>query len=145
MAPQKIHGYEMGFMFLLGCLVYSLLEILSRGYTHWTMTLTGGVVAVLLYWLHVTAPPHTLLLQAFAGACVITALEMTVGLLDNLILQWHVWSYRDLPCNLYGQICLPFSILWFFLCFPSIGLCHVVRQRFTKLPDGKEGTVIILA
>jgi len=29
-------------VFLTGCFVYSLLEIASRGFTHWTMTLTGG-------------------------------------------------------------------------------------------------------
>ena len=43
-APQKIHAYEYGIMFLLGCFIYSLLEIAARGYTHWTMTLLGGIV-----------------------------------------------------------------------------------------------------
>ena len=33
-APQKIHAYEYGIMFLLGCFIYSLLEIAARGYTH---------------------------------------------------------------------------------------------------------------
>lgn len=44
-APQKIHAYEYGIMFLLGCFIYSLLEIAARGYTHWTMTLLGGISA----------------------------------------------------------------------------------------------------
>ena len=111
-APQKIHAYEYGIMFLLGCFIYSLLEIAARGYTHWTMTLLGGIVGMLLYRLHGTAPRHTLLLQALSGAFIITALEMVVGVLDNLVLQWHVWSYREMPWNVYGQICLPFSVLW---------------------------------
>lgn len=105
-APQKIHAYEYGIMFLLGCFIYSLLEIAARGYTHWTMTLLGGIVGMLLYRLHGTAPRHTLLLQALSGAFIITALEMVVGVLDNLVLQWHVWSYREMPWNVYGQICL---------------------------------------
>lgn len=75
-APQKIHAYEYGIMFLLGCFIYSLLEIAARGYTHWTMTLLGGIVGMLLYRLHGTAPRHTLLLQALSGAFIITALEM---------------------------------------------------------------------
>ena len=29
-APQKIHAYEYGIMFLLGCFIYSLLEIAAR-------------------------------------------------------------------------------------------------------------------
>jgi uncharacterized membrane protein len=102
-APQKIHAYEYGIMFLLGCFIYSLLEIAARGYTHWTMTLLGGIVGMLLYRLHGTAPRHTLLLQALSGAFIITALEMVVGVLDNLVLQWHVWSYREMPGNVYGQ------------------------------------------
>lgn len=129
-APQKIHAYEYGIMFLLGCFIYSLLEIAARGYTHWTMTLLGGIVGILLYRLHGTAPRHTLLLQALSGAFIITALEMVVGVLDNLVLQWHVWSYREMPWNVYGQICLPFSVLWFLVCIPALGICEVVRKRF---------------
>ena len=129
-APQKIHAYEYGIMFLLGCFIYSLLEIAARGYTHWTMTLLGGIVGMLLYRLHGTAPRHTLLLQALSGAFIITALEMVVGVLDNLVLQWHVWSYREMPWNVYGQICLPFSVLWFLVCIPALGICAVVRKRF---------------
>ena len=30
------------FSFLMGYFSYSLIEILLRGYTHWTMCLTGG-------------------------------------------------------------------------------------------------------
>ena len=129
-APQKIHAYEYGIMFLLGWFIYSLLEIAARGYTHWTMTLLGGIVGMLLYRLHGTAPRHTLLLQALSGAFIITALEMVVGVLDNLVLQWHVWSYREMPWNVYGQICLPFSVLWFLVCIPALGICEVVRKRF---------------
>ena len=129
-APQKIHAYEYGIMFLLGCFIYSLLEIAARGYTHWTMTLLGGIVGMLLYLLPGTAPRHTLLLQALSGAFIITALEMVVGVLDNLVLQWHVWSYREMPWNVYGQICLPFSVLWFLVCIPALGICEVVRKRF---------------
>ena len=129
-APQKIHAYEYGIMFLLFCFIYSLLEIAARGYTHWTMTLLGGIVGMLLYRLHGTAPRHTLLLQALSGAFIITALEMVVGVLDNLVLQWHVWSYREMPWNVYGQICLPFSVLWFLVCIPALGICEVVRKRF---------------
>ena len=129
-APQKIHAYEYGIMFLLGCFISSLLEIAARGYTHWTMTLLGGIVGMLLYRLHGTAPRHTLLLQALSGAFIITALEMVVGVLDNLVLQWHVWSYREMPWNVYGQICLPFSVLWFLVCIPALGICEVVRKRF---------------
>lgn len=117
-------------MFLLGCFFYSLLEILARGYTHWTMMLTGGTVSVILYQFHLKAPPHTLLLQCLCGALIITAIEFSVGVLDNLYLGWNVWDYSNMPCNLYGQICLPFTGLWFLLCIPAFAICRVVRKRF---------------
>ncbi len=130
---MRIRLYELFWMFLLGCFVYSLSEIVARGYTHWTMTLTGGMVGVLLYRMHVHAPPHTLLLQCLCGASMITALEMVVGTIVNLRLGWHVWDYRDMPFQLYGQICLPFSMLWFLVCLPALGVCHIVRRHFCCL------------
>lgn len=55
---------------------------------------------------------------------------MLVGVADNLILHWNVWDYTDMPLNLYGQICLPFTILWFFLCIPALWLCERVASLF---------------
>ena len=113
---MKLHirFYELCWFFLLGAFVYSLLEIVCRGYTHWTMTLTGGTAAVGLYLLHAAAPPKTLLLQCLCGALLITALEFTVGVADNLVMGWNVWDY---------SISLPPSI------FQSLG------QYRTKSPD----------
>ncbi len=127
---MRIRCSELSWMFLLGCFVYSLLEITARGYTHWTMTLTGGTVGVLLYLLHAHAPPHTYMLQCLCGAAMITAVEMAVGTVVNLRLGWSVWDYSGVPWNLYGQICLPFSALWFLLCLPALGICTRVRRRF---------------
>lgn len=128
-----IRFYELCWFFLLGAFVYSLLEIVCRGYTHWTMTLTGGTAAVGLYLLHAAAPPKTLLLQCLCGALLITALEFTVGVADNLVMGWNVWDYSSMPLNLYGQICLPFSGLWFLLCIPAFGICSIAAKRF-RLP-----------
>ena len=130
-APQKIHAYEYGIMFLLGCFIYSLLEIAARGYTHWTMTLLGGIVGMLLYRLHGTAPRHTLLLQALSGAFIITALEMVVGVLDNLVLQWHVWSYREMPWNVYGQIVCRFLSFGFWSAFRHWGFVKSYGNDFS--------------
>ena len=129
-AQRPLPFLAYGLVYIFGGLYYCFLEALFRGYTHWTMTLLGGIVGMLLYRLHGTAPRHTLLLQALSGAFIITALEMVVGVLDNLVLQWHVWSYREMPWNVYGQICLPFSVLWFLVCIPALGICEVVRKRF---------------
>ena len=43
---------------------------------------------------------------------------------------WNVWDYSDMPLNLYGQICLPFTGLWFLLCIPAFGICRIAERRF---------------
>ena len=76
------------------------------------------------------APPKPRLLQCLCGALLITALEFTVGVADNLVMGWNVWDYSDMPLNLYGQICLPFTGLWFLLCIPAFGICRIAERRF---------------
>ena len=39
------------FIFLVGCVSYGMIEILFRGFTHWSMVLTGGACLVSLYYI----------------------------------------------------------------------------------------------
>ncbi len=126
---KNIYLYELAFMFLLGSFVYSLLEICFRGYTHWTMTILGGISAAALYMISTGKKP--VYIQALYGAVIITLLELITGILVNIIFPMNVWDYSLVPFNLLGQICLPFTILWYFLSIPSLLLCRIVRRNFT--------------
>ncbi|MBQ8011703.1 MAG: hypothetical protein IJ265_09125, partial [Oscillospiraceae bacterium] len=100
------------------------IEITARGYTHWTMALTGGVILTLLYQLFTGAPERLPVpVQYLLGAVIITSAELLVGLLVNVRMQWDVWDYSDLPLNFRGQICLLYSTFWFFLCIPARIIC----------------------
>lgn len=121
---------QMFFAFLMGYFIYSLVEIVNRGYTHWTMALTGGTVLAILYVLN-SRRTMTLLKSCFIGSVIITAIEFAVGIFDNLIMGWNVWDYSDMPFNILGQICLPFSGIWFLLCIPAYYLCRAIRTRFS--------------
>ncbi|MBQ8513937.1 MAG: hypothetical protein IJ496_00885 [Ruminococcus sp.] len=126
---RRIPLYEYLYLFLVGGLLYSLLEILFRGHTHWTMTLLGGLSGMVLYWISADrACP--IFFQALAGAMLITALEMVTGVFANLIFGWMVWDYSGMPLHLFGQICLPFTLLWMLLSFPALWLCRKIRTRF---------------
>ena len=107
-------------VFLTGCFVYSLLEIASRGFTHWTMTLTGGLILTILYEMHVRLTGTPLWQKCLIGSVIITSVEFTVGVIVNIILRWNVWDYSDMPFNVLGQICLPFTVLWFFFVYLHI-------------------------
>lgn len=118
------------FAFLMGFFIYSLLEIVNRGYTHWTMSLTGGAVLAIMYSVN-SRRTMTLIKSCFIGAFVITAIEFAVGIFDNIVMDWNVWDYSDMPLNVLGQICLPFSVLWFLLCVPAFYLCRGIKERFS--------------
>ena len=100
------------FTFLMGYFLYAFVEVVSRGYTHWTMCLTGGAALTMLYFIS-RSPAMTLIRCCIIGAAAITAIEFAVGIFDNLIMHWHVWiiptnrstfSVRSVPCLLfYGE------------------------------------------
>jgi uncharacterized membrane protein len=71
----------------------------------------------------------SLIKQMFIGACIITILEFITGCIVNLYFKWNVWDYSHLPLNLLGQICLPFSIIWFFLSGIAILLDDYIRYE----------------
>ncbi len=116
------------FAFLMGYFIYSLLEIISRGHTHWTMSLSGGLVLTILYAVN-SRKAMSLIKSCFIGAFIITGIEFSVGIFDNLIMHWNVWDYSEVPFNFMGQICLPFSCIWFLLCIPAYYLCREIHRK----------------
>lgn len=115
-------------LFLTGAAGYSLIEMLWRGYTHWTMSLSGGLCFIIIYFSGESMTEYSLWQKCILGAAVITAVELVVGIIVNIILKWNVWDYSKIPLNFMGQICLPYSVLWFFLCFPVLGICKSLSK-----------------
>lgn len=113
---------------LSGGVLYSMLEILWRGYTHWSMTITGGVCFAALYALHIHAAHLPFFARCLLGALAISAAELAAGCVVNLWLGWKVWDYSGIRGNLWGQICPTFSALWLGLAALSAPLCrHLCR------------------
>lgn len=117
------------FIFLVGGCLYTWIEILWRGWTHWTMFLLGGGGFVVLGLLNEHKIPWhwCLLRQAIVGATIITVLEFITGCIVNIWLGWAVWDYSDLPFNLWGQVCLYYFLLWITLCMVGIVLDDWIR------------------
>ena len=128
---QKIRDYSV--ICLIGSVGYSLLEILWRGFTHWTMAATGGLCLTLLYRLDQKHSREGLFLRCLKGATLITAVEFLVGCLVNRLLKWQVWDYSNSFGNLLGQVCPLYSLLWFFLCIPVYRLTGSLRQLFLRI------------
>jgi uncharacterized membrane protein len=109
-------------IFAIGGVGYGIIEILWRGYTHWTMLIAGGLCFSLLYIIenrfHVPRWQKWIM-----GGAVITAVEFVSGGIINILLGWNVWSYDNMGLNLMGQICPVYSMLWTILSVPVMGLC----------------------
>ena len=135
MARRRIA--EAAILYTIGSLGYCLLELSWRGYTHWSMAVTGGICFFLLYQIDARFSRRTLFWRCFAGALAVTAVEFAVGCVVNLALGWGVWDYSRMPMQLWGQICLPFFLLWFLLCIPVLGVTGVLRCSLFRKGEGR--------
>lgn len=113
-----------------GAILYPLLEILWRGFTHPSMALAGGICSVLLFAVNDRTRQASLLLRAVASALAITFVELCFGVVCNLCLDLNVWDYSEMPGQLSGQICLPYSLLWLAISLPVCFLFGKVSDRF---------------
>ena len=115
-------------LFVMGGLIYMSLEIIWRGYTHWTMGMLGGICFICLGLINELLSWETpLVLQMLIGGAIITVLELVTGCIVNLWLGWNVWDYSDLPYNFLGQISLFSSIGWIGLSLVGIVLDDYLR------------------
>ena len=114
-------------LFYLGGCGYMALELLWRGWSHGSMFLAGGLCFLLIGHLGELPSPLGLPGRAILGAGIITMVELGAGLLFNR--GYQVWDYRDMPGNLWGQICPAFCLLWIPAALAAIGLYDAVDKR----------------
>lgn len=109
-------------MFGTGGSIYLLLELLYRGHTHISMFFAGGLSAAMIFGICCAGRVRRSgwYVRCAVGSAVITAVEFFIGVFVNLCLHLSVWDYSTMPLNLFGQVCLPFSAVWFFLTLPII-------------------------
>lgn len=103
-----------------GCLYYGF-EILFRGFSHWSMFVLGGVCLVfftvqgrMVHW------EDPLWRQVLRCIVFVTSMEFITGIIVNKWLHLAVWDYSRLPFQLFGQICLQFTVIFSGLCAAGI-------------------------
>lgn len=114
--------------FCIGGGSYVGLEYLWRGRSHISMFAAGGLCFLLLGQLGKKKLP--VVVKGLLGSGIITVVELLAGLLCNR--SYHVWDYRQMPLNLWGQICLPFSALWVPLSLVAMVLYHGLFKLFSR-------------
>lgn len=115
-------------LFGIGGLLYICCELLFRGYSHWTMFLVGGLCFLCIGAINEIIPwDMPIWQQGIIGAVIVTAIEFVSGCIINIRLGWDVWDYSDMPFNILGQICLPFTMIWFMMAIIAVILDDYLR------------------
>ena len=122
-------------VFLTGGIIYGCLEMLWRGFTHWSMVAAGGICLLLIHLLNHRLARWNFFIRCVIFSLVITAVEFSVGVVVNIFLGLEVWDYSSVPGNILGQICPSFMLLWLVISVPAILLSCTARGFFLMLAD----------
>jgi uncharacterized membrane protein len=123
--------------FTLG-MVYFTIEGIWRipkgGYANICMLPIGGLCGFLVGSINQVPKFYNMkiIYQSLIGAIIVTVVEFLSGCILNLYLGLGIWDYSNLPFNLLGQICLPFTLIWFAIMPLCIWLEDKIRYLFFK-------------
>lgn len=120
------------FVFFIGGILYTLIELIWRGHTHVSMTFAGGLCLSGLYWFDKHSVSLTFISKCIIGALGITVVEFGIGCIVNRAFNLGVWDYSDRFLNIMGQICPLFTFMWFLICIPALGICKIVGRMANK-------------
>lgn len=120
-------------VFSLGGIIYTMIEYIWRGYSHWTMMLTGSVCFLSLYKLFNYFKNMPMPEKCVLGSLVITVIEFISGCIINLKFKMQVWDYSNLKFNFLGQISVLYSVLWGALCIPANFFVKKLKNLFQKI------------
>ncbi len=118
-----------------GAYLYGLIEIAFRGYTHISMGILGGVCFIVIGEINFKfSNKMAVVIQMLISTIIITSLEYCTGIIVNVWMKLGIWDYSTMPFNLSGQICMMFSVAWFFLSFVGMLFYSIVRYAIFKEP-----------
>lgn len=131
--------FKLTFITAVMGILYLLIELLYKGYTYWQMALIGGIAGMLTgYTNSILKWNLPLWLQGALGMVIATVCEFAGGYYFNICNHCSIWDYSSLPFNLCGQICLYYSVAWFFLSLPGIFLYNNIRYKVFGEPKLKK-------
>lgn len=118
-------------LFLIGGVLFNLVEFLWRGYSFFEMTVVGGLCFVLIGGINELFPwDMALTSQMLLSAAAVTGVELVAGLIFNVWLGLGIWDYSDQCYQFMGQVCLLYFNLWFLLSAIGILLDDFIRWKF---------------
>lgn len=124
-------------LFLVGYCAYIAVEVTYRNVSYPIMGICGGLTILILDRINDEISWDTdLIVQGLCGSLLVTFFELVIGevALHTSLLP-VMWDYSNVPFNYDGVICLPFSIIWFFLSLFAIFLADAVNYYVIGEPQ----------
>lgn len=116
---KKLSEYLL--LWAVGGCIYYLTEFLFRGFSHWTMFVLGGICldfftvqGRMVNW------EDPMWRQILRCVIFVVSMEFISGIILNKWMNLGIWDYSGLPFQLFGQICLPFAIIFSGFCAVGI-------------------------
>ena len=117
-------------LFFVGFSFFIMIEQIYRANTYIISGIMGGLSMILLDKINDNISwDMDLRLQCLIGTGIITTIEFIVGVLDRVVLHLNMWDYSSVWGNLWGIICIPFSICWFFLSGVAIVIADIINYH----------------
>jgi uncharacterized membrane protein len=117
------------FLWAVGGSLYYGIELLYRGFSHWSMFILGGICFLFYGFLGEETQWHCpVWKQLLACMIFITSCEFISGIILNKWLHLGVWDYSSEPFNLLGQVCLPYALIFGVLSLFGIRIYHFLDQ-----------------
>ena len=118
-------------------IIYVGIEILFRGYSHFSMFILAGICGVFF----IDTPNNIYSfdldyrLQVLISTILCTLAEGFTGLYVNVYKGWDIWDYSSLPFTFFwGQCNLFFVIAWAFIIgFLGIPFCDVFNYYVCRV------------
>ena len=102
-------------LFLAGSSIYPAIELLYRKKTHVSMAVAGGTSLCFIN-------------KVCNGLLKQKSLPVK-GLVVNVMMKRKVWDYSNLPLNIKGQVCLPFTVIWGLITIPALMICKLLKCK----------------
>lgn len=127
---EKFQQYFL--LWLTGGIAYFYLEIMFRGYSHYSMIICGGFCFLFvgqtgLNILYRKSRFFIVKIMA-ASALIITTLEFVTGLIVNIVFDLKVWDYSRVKGNIMGQVCLPYTFLWGVMGLLCVYMTYIIKR-----------------
>lgn len=78
------------------------------------------------------------------SAVLVTTLEWITGFLLEKLFHHKWWDYSNMPLNLNGYVCVPFSLVWGAACVVIVRYIHPLIYRVLVLPPMWTGKLLLV-